>query len=265
MNVHTAHSLLAHLPFGLALAGPVVIALALRARGEGRTLRLAAFWVYAMLAASLFALMISGGLAWVDLSSRAREGVAVLMEKHTTLAWFTLLWTMVTLGLLGVAVARPRLLGEFGLAGAMLSGLLAALAIMVSAGAGTRLVFDHAIGVAPPPRSETRNRQAEAETVLTPLRPLQIGSGAAPDFERDIRPLFGGYATGFGPDDVAAMATAGDGWIVPGRPGQSRLVRVLRGEEPPGPAPGGQPMPEEALHMVRQWILSGAQAYLPTE
>jgi hypothetical protein len=191
--------------------------------------------------------------------------VAVLMEKHIVLAWFTLLWTLVTVGLLGVATARSRLLGEVGLAGAMLSGLLAAFAIMVSAGAGTRLVFDHAVGVTPPHRSEARTPQAEAEPVLTPLRPLQIGLEETPDFERDIRPLFGGYAPGFGPDNVASMAVAGDGWIVPGRPGQSRLVRVLRGEEPPGPAPGGQPMPEEALHAVRQWILSGAQVGLLTE
>lgn len=111
---------------------------------------------------------------------------------------------------------------------------------------------------------------------------LACQQGDPISYNRDIRPIFnqnclschggikqsGGFSLLF-EEDMYAETESGLPAVVPGRPNRSELVKRIRHHDPEIRMPEeGDPLPEEQIQLIEQWIEEGAQwethwAYVP--
>jgi len=113
-----------------------------------------------------------------------------------------------------------------------------------------------------------RRKPAHALLALLVVTPL----GAAPDFQRDIRPIFEahclkchGPAEQNGglrydqPTGALAQGDSGRHALVPGKPEQSELLkRVTATHKSDRMPPNGQPPSLPQVPLLREWIAAGA-------
>src|SRR3954470_7728369 len=98
------------------------------------------------------------------------------------------------------------------------------------------------------------------------------GNAAAPDFKRDVAPIFAKYCSGCHNDNdfegnlslesFAKLQKGGEkgAVVVPNRSDASLMIRMLTGEVEPSMPPKDNPRPTPAeIDMLRAWIDAGAK------
>jgi hypothetical protein len=116
----------------------------------------------------------------------------------------------------------------------------------------------------------TTLRRHIAATCLCAALILPVGAAPAADFERDIRPILqdcarchGGIKRQNGLSflrraDALAPADSGARAIVPGKPGESELLRRVAATGKERMPPDGKPLPVAQIEALREWIAAGA-------
>ena len=115
---------------------------------------------------------------------------------------------------------------------------------------------------------------------------ISSASAAAPDFAKDIQPIFAEYCTEcHGPDkqkaglnlanpaSLRAELKSGEHAMMPGKPGQSALIYRLTttdADEQMPPPEKGKPLPAKDIAKIRRWIAEGGKwtqhwAYRPLD
>jgi mono/diheme cytochrome c family protein len=106
----------------------------------------------------------------------------------------------------------------------------------------------------------------EPRPAVTPAPTATPGDGTAVSFRQDVLPVLrqrcaschGGQAGLYLDNYDSLMATTlNRGIIVPGNPEESILVKLLRGEVQPRMPLGGQPLSDEQIGAIVQWIREG--------
>jgi hypothetical protein len=120
------------------------------------------------------------------------------------------------------------------------------------------------------------------------LSPGRVSAAEAMDFNRDIRPILSDNCFAcHGPDDKVRKsklrldrredaihpARSGASAIVPGKPGESELIRRITADHPDDrmpPAETGKTLTQREIELLKQWIASGAEyrehwAFVPPE
>jgi WD40 repeat protein len=106
-------------------------------------------------------------------------------------------------------------------------------------------------------------------------KPLTGAESAPPDFEKDVAPVLRRYCVGchnskdregeLALDTHAAVFKGGDSGavITDGKSGESKLIRVLTGQDEPAMPPEGEPKPTRSdIDVIARWIDAGAPAPL---
>ncbi len=112
---------------------------------------------------------------------------------------------------------------------------------------------------------------SEEQEALLPVHPIEPELAAQVSYTKDVKPIFERHCTachnpssasgGLDLTSVASMLKPGEesgAAVTPGRPGQSAIVRYIRGELQPQMPKGGAPLSEGELHVIREWIAAGA-------
>ncbi len=289
-EIYTApmlHAASVHMPIALAVLGaPLALALLFLPRRHGlRALTVAAF---ALMAVSSFAAAQTGTAAREEVPNTLPTEAWETLDTHETLG--------LRVGWLGLSVAvllavgfvpQPVVRQAVSLFGFALS-VVTFIVISITAHHGGELVYRWGVGTDPmreeagevveapaTPDAEPVEATAAIEPAygddVMPIRPIDLEAARQISYVKDIVPIIDYHCIychmapdiegGYEMDTVANMMKAGNKegpGIVPGKPDESSIILYSRGILKPQMPRGEDPIPEEDLHTLRQWIAAGA-------
>lgn len=256
------HAALVHTPIALSvLSLPLLLALVLQ-RGRNLTLRWACAAAYALLTLSAYVTAQSGEAAQAGVG-RLPRAAAMRLHDHEEMA--EKVWLMAGGVVLCLAATwlHKAWAARAGLVLACLLGLFTAGWVAVAAHHGGTLVYEHGAGLA---RSAGDRADGPAESRPDEDPRLQHFRGVVqPLLEEHCTICHGAGRKIAGNLDFTSASSVFRGGdhgpgVAPGRPDESLLMRVVRGDdqEIPQMPLKADPLSEAQIEALRKWVQDGA-------
>ncbi|MBM3290684.1 MAG: DUF1549 domain-containing protein, partial [Candidatus Hydrogenedentes bacterium] len=220
-----------------------------------------------------------GAMDRIPNDHRVTQDVWKLVGQHEEMGEKVWIMALVVTAIVALSAVPVRVLRQTFVGVGMLAAIALAVWVAVLAHFGGTLVYQHGIGTpmmdaAAPPAATGANAQAgtpAADGLLPAVRPIDPEAAKAISFTKDVLPVLQETCEechnpdkmrgDFDTTSVAAMTEGGKKGgvgIVPGQPDEGSLVKYIRGVMQPQMPKGEDPLTEDQLHVIRQWIAAGA-------
>lgn len=289
-NPSMLHAAVVHLPIVFALLGvPLIYVLAVfQQRTELLRWTTVGFYVLTALF-SYFALISGrGSMDRIPNDGTVPRDVWTLVGRHEEMGEKVWMIALIVAAALALSAVPVRAVRQAFTGIGMLAGIALAVWVTVLGHFGGTLVYRHGIGTpavelmktahaaapsadpASPP-SDPAPGPSTASTLFPSLRPIDLEAAKKISFAKDVAPILKERCEechnpdkmrgDFDTTSIAAMREGGKKGgpgIVPGKPDESSLVKYIRGELQPQMPKGEDPLTDDELHVIRQWIAAGA-------
>ncbi|NUM56052.1 MAG: DUF1553 domain-containing protein [Candidatus Hydrogenedentes bacterium] len=294
-NSSMLHAAVVHLPIVFVLLGvPLIYYLAI-SQQKTEALRWFTVGFYAITAVISYAALVTGHGAMdrIPNDHRVAKEVWDLVGQHEEMGEKVWLFAAGVTLLLALSAIPVRVIRQLFVGIGMLAAIVLAVWVAILGHFGGMLVYQHGVGTPamgeltaqPAPDEQTAPATAEpaptdrapatldppADDLVPPARAIDIEAAKAISFTKDVRPILEENCDechnpekmrgDFDTTSVLAMAEGGKKGgvgVVPGKPDEGSLVKYIRGAMQPQMPKGEDPLTEDQLHVIRQWIAAGA-------
>lgn len=287
-NPSILHAMVVHVPITLAVLGAPLVLLAL-VLPRWRGVLWCAIAVYALATVSAYAAMHTGAEARHVVPPTVSEEAYALLDAHERVGETVWIAALVTTVLLAVGLIRHPRVRVIALGLALASSLGAAGLVGLTAHRGGTLVYRYGIG------TDLIKQEAAPETIEEPVaEPDDVDPAAEPEpepepdaepepepepdaaageitFVADIVPVIEQHCLPCheAPDPRGDLAlTRYEGFfeqgrkagpaVIAGEPDESAIVQYIEGTLRPRMPHKEDPLPDDVIRMIRDWIAAGA-------
>lgn len=293
-NSSMMHAAVVHLPIVFVLLGvPLIYYLAI-SQQKTEALRWFTVGFFAVTAVISYVAMVTGHGAMdrIPNDHRVAKEAWDLVGQHEEMGEKVWIIAAVVAVLLAWSAIPVRIVRQVFVGVGMLAAIVLAVWVAILGHFGGMLVYHHGIGTPMMGESVAQTTPVDAtspagtdavpmtngatlappaDELLPKALPIDMTAAKAISFTKDVLPILQENCEechnpdkmrgDFDTTSIAAMTEGGKkggAGIVPGKPDEGALVQYVRGAMQPQMPKGEEPLTDEQLHVIRQWIAAGA-------